>query len=424
MDYTERIKTKTFEKDERYLWGLFLLFPLAALIVAIRNFDTKSYRKFIWFFGILYGISFISISDSDSTRYAKKFSNLGEYSFDRYLSDVKSVFEGDLKNLDIYSNTLMFIGNKIGTNPQIFYFLTAFFYFFVFVNVYGLIWDHTLIRENRLSILFLIGAVFVFNFAAGINGVRFAMAAMVFMYGTLKYIFGGEKKYLLIAALSALIHFIMLYSIIFLFLFAFIPLIKKEFVLYFLFGIGIISISFLSEFIQSNISFLGAGYESRVLGFTSQKYITQRVLHTKQWNWYVELNLYALYIFALLALILSRLNRWGLQVNDIAKNLFSFTLLMAFASVVSANIVDPISNRYNAFVIFFALVYLFYLSSLNPKSAFLKYISYLYIPVLVLRVLVLLRGDLYTMSPVLFLGNPFIMLFYKFDISIQTLLLG
>jgi len=79
-------------------------------------------------------------------------------------------------------------------------------YFFVLLKFLSTLWETTIIK-NKINLVYFVGICFTLSLAAGLNGIRFPMAFWVFSYGALNLILKNEIKYLLIAALSLLIHF-------------------------------------------------------------------------------------------------------------------------------------------------------------------------------------------------------------------------
>ena len=412
------------KKDNGALWFVSFIFPLASLIIAIKNFELVTYRKYILFFALLYGFTYIPIQYSDADSYANRLEQYKNYDSYDYISDITSIYERDAKYPDIYAYTLFFITGNISSDPQIFRMLTALLYFFILIKLIGTLRALTVDLRWKYFIWFFLGCVFLMNFSAGINGVRFPMAIMVFAFGALNYLLTKKKKFLIIAALSTLIHFSMLYVVLILILQFFIRDIKNTGLMYLILLLAIVFTTFFVGFIQSGMGFLGDAYEAKLLEYTSDAYILSREDHVLRWNWYLQFDRYSTYIFSIIAVLLTKIIKGRLTFDRIANRLFTFAVLITTASIISGAMVDSISNRYFLLANFFSLSYLFYLSTINQKSKLLINLSRIYIPIFILHALIIFRGDLYTVSPYLLFGNPIIMLFYKSDVSIQTLLLG
>ena len=422
---TELSTRKSLRQTDKHktLWFVFFIFPVVSFLMAIKNVHLRQYRSFILLFGILYGFTFIPIPDSDGDRYAKTFKTLDTYNFKQYTHDITNIYSGDSQYPDIYVFTLIFMASRISNNPQVFHLLSAFFYFLVYIGLMASVRAMAPAIRGRYYLWFFLGCVFIMNFSAGINGVRFAPALMLFSFGALNLIIKKDFKYLIVAALSALVHFSLLYPTIFLLIYYLSGYAKKPFLLY-IFLILAVATTLFSDFIVKNIGFFGPAYESYFAGYTGETYFEGRIIHASRWHWYIQLDKLMTSYFFIIATLISKLTFRKLVFDDKARRLYSFAIIMIGASIISGALVDPISNRYVLLSNLFSLIYLFYLSSINPFSKKLKTLSRIYIPFFILHALIIFRGDLATVSPYLIFGNPILMLFLKSDISIQSLIFG
>lgn len=409
---------------ENTLWILFVVWPVVSFFFAIKNFHIKQYRKFILLFGVLYGLTFIPIPYSDGSRYAQWFEETGYYSLSEYIHDITHIYTMEAQSPDVYKHTLFFILSKFSDNAQFFHMVTALIYFLVFIKLLASIYDLGQGAWGKYYLWFFLGCVFILNLSIGINGVRFPLAFMVFALGAFKLIVTGKNYYLVISLLSPFIHFMFIYPVIFLLIFHWVPFSRNQtFLLVFLL-LSLLAGTFFHTFIQNNVGLFGETYENRFADYTSEAWIEGREKHVTQWNWYVIFRHYGTHYFTLIAMVLVWFRQKKLHSNIVSKKLFVFAVFMIIASFISGGMVDSISNRYNALAIIFSLIFLFYISSLNPESLLLKILSRLYIPVFIINVLVILRADLYTVSPWLIFGNPVLMWFLESTVSIQELIFG
>lgn len=416
--------TRFDEDSGKKLWFYFLIWPFLTFFYAVKNFSTKKYRKFILLFGVLYGLSFIPIPESDATRYAERFEAMEEYTFDSYWYDITHIYEIESTYPDVYAYTLFFLTSKITNSVHVFFMLSALIYFFVFLKLIYSLYDLFPRMRRHYFIWFFLGCVFIYNFSAGVNGLRFPLAFMVFSYGALNVIIKNNKNFLFIALLSPLIHFTLLYACVFLLLHTFVPIIRNNIFLLSLLILAVVANTFFGDFIQNNIGILGESYQDYLEGYMGEGYIERRSEHVTQWNWYVQLRAFGNYYFAMVVLAVVWISKRSLRFNHAATKLFAFAVLMVVASLITGGMLDPISNRYANLVSFFTLSFLLYLSVLNRRSRMLKTISRVYIPIFIFTALVILRGDLYTVSPFMFVGNPILSLFIDPPFSIQELFLG
>lgn len=415
------MKLENTKNNKLWLGVIFLFYPLAAFILAIKNYRFKEYRLFLFLFLVLYGYSCVTIPESDGDDYKISYMNTQEYSFKAYAADIQLVLDGKAVNLDVYAQTIKYVSFQISSNYKIYFLLISLVYFFVLLKFLETLWEEVADKNSQYYLSFFIGCCFIYNISAGINGVRFPLAFWVFSYGALNLILKDKIKYLLIASLSIAIHISLSFSLIFLYLFYFTKYISNRNILFLILTIALIFSYALPALLTSYMSFFGGSVESKLTGYTGEDYLETREEHVQNWNWYIQFNLVATYYFCVSALILSKLKIFNLKFDAISNRLFGFTTLMLIHSILSGSVVDAISNRYNTLLNLFGLVYLFYLTAQNFDNKFIKWVNYIYFPILIVNILVKLRGDLYTVSPVLVFGNTISILFIDATKSIQEL---
>ncbi|GAA4080507.1 hypothetical protein GCM10022389_28280 [Flavobacterium cheonanense] len=414
----------TTEKNRIWLWILYIIYPLGSFIYAIKNYDVKKYRIFIYVFFLFYGYTFLPIPNSDGSRYKKIFESTDVYSFSSYCTDIGYVMNGNSEHTDFYHLTIHYLAKSISTDSRVYFLIAASVYFFVFLKLLSTIWTLITIKNAKYFISFFIGCCFIYNLSSGINGIRFPLAFMVFSLGALKLIIAKEKKYLFIAFLSILIHFAFVYSLVFLVLIYFLNFSIKQWVLYGVL-IMVISFSFLfSSLIESQLGLFGTTAESKFTGYTSDGFLEKRANTRESWNFYVVFNLYSVYFFSVISIFLIKFKNFKVKFDSTSNKLFVFSIIMLIHSILSGSIVDTVTNRYNLLFIFFELVFLFYLSSINTGNSFLTFLNHVYIPILIINILIKIRADLYTVNALVFLGNFIVSLFIKESISIQDYLLN
>jgi len=413
------------EKNNRFwLWILFIIYPLASFVIAVKNYPIKKYRIFIWLFFMFYGYTFLPIPKSDGSRYKENFENSKEYNFNSYRQDIERVFSGEASNPDFYAPTLKYVAKAMSNDSKVYFMLAAAVYFFVFLKLIEAIWNLVLKDQWKYVFSFFIGCVFIYNFSAGVNGIRFPLAFMVFSYGVLQLIVSGRFKFLIIALVSILIHFAFLYSSIFLVLIYLLKFSIKPWLMYLLLILALSFSTIFSTIIAENLDSLGSVAESKFEGYTGEGFQERRETNLQKWNWYVYFNLYSIYFFGVLSFFLTRLKTFHLKFDTTANRLFVLTFILLIHSLISGSIVDVVSNRFNLVFILFELIYLFYLSGLNPKNRLIKVLNYVYIPILIINILVKLRGDFYTVNTIVVFGNWILALFMEITVSIQDYILG
>lgn len=411
-------------KNIALTWIIFFVLPLFAFLISLRNYKCREYRIFILLFGVLYGFTFIPIVPSDGSKYAKKFEEIERYDWNEYVYDVTHILKAGAENPDLYGYTIFFITSKFSKDAKFFFMVAGLVYFLVFLRLISSIYDLTEGIKGKYYFWFFLGCVFIVNFSLGMNGIRFPLAFMVFSYGALKLVITNEIKYLGIALLSPFIHFMFVFPALFLMLYRFVPFSRNHaFLLIFLF-LAMFFGRIFHSYIFNNASIFGDPFEARLEGYTSDAWIEARENHVTEWNWYVRFRLYSSYYFSVLALIIAWIWKRKFCQNDISERLFVLALLMTIVSFITGSLVDALSNRFTSLAELFTLILLFYLAYINKHSALLKILSWIYIPVFIIKALVIFRADLYTVSPYLIFGNPILMLLYESSVSLQELILG
>ena len=147
--------------------------------------------------------------------------------------------------------------------------------------------------------------------------------------------------------------------------------------------------------------------ESKLTDYTSEGYLDKRVTRSENWNFYVYFLRFGSYYFSCFALLIMWFKRKNIVTNNILNSLFNFTLLITAFSFLSASIFDLSTNRYILCVVFSTSFYLVYAGILNKKSRTIKFLSYIFFPLITLRILSIIKVDLQTVG-VEVLTNPLI----------------
>lgn len=386
------------KENEKYTWLSFLISPFFTFLIAIRNFKQKSLRKFLVLIGGLYGLYFVPIPDSDATRYQIYYRDHSNYTFSEYLFDIFNMGSSENTFPDVYAYTMFYIGHLFSSNPQFFHMLTALVYFYVFVKLIGGVFDYDSYVLKKYSGVFFLGIVFLMPFSSGINGVRWPLGLMVFLLGTFNLLTKNKIKFLFLAALSIFIHFSLYPAVIALIMYYFLPFLQKTnyVVLFALFAL--VAGSLFSTLLFSNLAVFSEVAENKLQDYTGDGYIEYRENSQANWNFYVGFARYGTYIFSCVTLLIMWLKQKYLHTNVITKSLFCFAVLMSAISFLANGVVDLSTNRYTLIVSFFTLVYLVYLGVLNHKSKIIKLLMYLYAPILILNILLMIRVEWQTLG--------------------------
>lgn len=404
----------------RYLF--FLIYPFGSFLYNIKDFSVKQYRLILLSFFVLYGFTYIPIPKSDSDTYQQIFIEYSKYTFADYINEIKNTYSGLSRNPDVYAPTVLFITSRLTENPQYYFAVVAAIYFFVFLKMLQILWSLKADEKNSTYLFYFLGMVFILNLSAGINGLRFPLAFMIFSLGSLLLLLTNRPVYLLLALSAGLVHFSLWLSGALLVLYYFILQGRSIYFYYGLLLIAVFTYGLFSEFLFQNIGSFGEGVQEKFQGYSREGYKMLREEHTQKWNWYVLYNMYATFYFLIGAIILTRIKIFNIAKNVLANRMYVFAILLFIQGLLTGNVLDSISNRYVILFKLFGLIYLFYTSMLNKGNRIIRFLTWCYLPIVVLSVLVSLRADSFTVSPYLFIGNLFLILFVREDIPLPELL--
>lgn len=409
--------------NEWYAGILFLILPIVSFIFSIKHFGEKKYNKYVFLFCIFYGLSYIPIPNSDATRYAARVKVMEPYTFSKYIDEISNMYAADAENNDAYVHTVFLILTPI-TNNIIFYRLFfAIVYFSVYLALIKELYASRILDKEKKFNWFILGVIFVINLSSPMNGVRFPLAMMVFLLGYFKYIKLKKTKYILLAVSSFLIHFSLSYLAIFLLIYILTRKIYKPITaLVLLLATFAFSVTIGNTVISSS-GVLGEGIGNKATSYTeNETYKEIREAHLEKVNWYINFNRFSTNYFVLISIVLCAYFGINLQKSNFVINLEYFAILMFIASFISGQFVDVLSNRFYLTANASGLIYLFCLYEENRSSEMLNKIRTFYIPIVILHVLIMLRGDLSTISPNLLFGNIFTEILFSFDVSVQDIL--
>ena len=97
------ISIPKYKKDRNYFKHLviFMLNPILALIIAIKQFKLSSSRNITWFFVAFYGFTMIiGVGGNDSERYASRFFEIANLDVN-FFNFIETLFDGTTNSIDI-----------------------------------------------------------------------------------------------------------------------------------------------------------------------------------------------------------------------------------------------------------------------------------------------------------------------------------
>ena len=282
-------------------WGVYILFiiwPFAILIYAIINYRKHWARNIFWLYTIYFGFTFvISSPDIDASDYADDLKIMAgvrvgtDYLIESYLAPDSGI-------LDIAQKLITFLVSRFTDDYR---FLFAAFGLFMGYFLSRIIWY--LIDRNNDKIDIYTGLLLIcYSLIVGIwdiNGVRWNVAAVIFVYGALTYLIGGKKNGLWIAAITVFVHWSFIIALAVLLGYA---MIKNRTIIYFILFVVSFTIAELDIELFRDLFYNYAPsliLESRS-GYLNEAYIQVRGESVSNLNWYIMGSYIALkwYIFA------------------------------------------------------------------------------------------------------------------------------
>lgn len=393
-----------------YILLVFLLSPVLAVYISIKNYKEVWAKNTICLFSSYYGYTFvIGNTGSDINRY-------------------KSIFEKHC-NLDIsipdFLDSLLNEGNLDFIQPILSY-ITATFTgnFRLFVMLIGLIFGFFLSRNiwNVLSlakkkpmwygVLFIV--VFAFIFAVwDINVMRFTLAAQIFFYGIFNHLINKKKWGILFICIAPFMHFSFCIAIAVYYLYKLIGNFTKLYFVCFLVSFTVSELNL--DVFKSQLSFLPKIYVEKSEDYINDDYKEHKDEMTENKNFRGKFYQSSLKWSVGLLLAFIYLNRKKIKGNIRLENLLAFTLL--FIAIFNILSVIPSMNRFQfmGYLFAFALFYSYFNGVINKNE---KKIIIICTPFILFYFFIKLRIGLEFTGLFTILGGPISALFSDGDIAL------
>jgi len=394
------------KRNEALYYLSFLVWPFGVMLASLRHWEKPWVKNIFWIFCIFFGFTFFLAEDSpnwspDSIRYAQ---TLAEYAHNNMsLGELwKSIYSENSSNLDIFQPLITYLISRVTSNPRILF------------TVFGLIFGYFYSRNvwyvldqihGKLSIILLlfILAFCLFNPIWNINGFRYWTAAQIFIFGTLPYLVKGEKKRLIWALLSVLVHFSFLYAVASLFLFL---MLKNRFNLYFVFFILTSIVKEINlESVQSVLSFLPGIFQHRIESYANPEYAESIHLELQSSSWFVTFSSMGIrYIVYIMVISIFIFGRNLLKNRHDYMTLLCYSLfLYSFANIFS---LIPSGGRFITLANIFIFAFFIFFISTYTEFTWLKLIKILSVPFLLLFCVFNIRVGMEFFGLTTILGNP------------------
>ncbi len=408
----------TVSDNKIWKWVLFMIWPFASFLYAIRNFKYKSYRPVILAFFVLYGYTMIfNDSGTDANKHAKQFVEVAQKPFSELFVVLRDFISRSTGDLDLYKPLSNFIVSRFTDKPQWVFALHAFVFGFFYLKSMEKLYDEFGGTFNKNSRIFFIFFVTLFPIVE-INGVRMWTAVWVFFYGMANLFYGGSKKYLFLCLSAGLIHFsLFTVNIVFL-IFYFLG--NKNYIYIPILIISFFMPNLLSSRVNDVSSELGEGYEQRTSAYTNEFVAQAKKEAIQQTKWFVRYRGQIITYYFLTAFILTIINRRRFIQDQIQRNLGSFLILFLSFVNLGSNILS-LGSRLRSMFFLFSIFYFYRLYQLNPSKG-IKLVPLLAIFPILVWAGVEFRTGAELMGAFLFISNPIAMMLTEPTITVYHVL--
>jgi hypothetical protein len=402
------------KKDGFYAWTLFFVWPFFTLVAAFKNYRKSWAKNIFWAFCAFYGLTFVVDYDSgrDIVGYVEGYQTLHgrEVVYDDYVEEKKDPF------IPLISIVLSRFTDSQPVLTLVYGIMFGFFFsrnmWYVMERLEGKLLPVTLIL---LSCLFLINPIW------NINGIRMWLAAHIFLYGLLPYLFDGKKGRLMVSFGSMFVHFSFLLPLTILFVYM---IGGNRLVIYYSFFVSTFFISELDLTVVNNILELYApeSFQENTASYRVEEYVEGYRTEASDNNWYSILYGPALKwsVMGFLSLFFFK-NRKLFEDNRYLLNLFCFTLLFyGVANLVSSL---PSGGRFTSVANYGAVSLIILFLQNFEQQKMMRIYTWAVTPAILLYIIVSIRVGMLSTGATSILGNPIIAYFsWGEDFSLEQFL--
>ena len=333
---------------------LFILNPFISAIVSLKNIrDGVSHRiLYLWF--LVFGIGFCAMNEAaDSFRYVEEFMMESQYTWGRYLQEVKewATFESNIK--DIYTLTVNVLIGKFTSNYHWTYLVYATVFGFFYIKSLKIFLKHQMVKKEIVFYALLFMFCYsnpIFN----INGVRFWTAAWIGVYVALNLF--AEKKYRTIPLLILLplVHGSSVIWVVIMLAAIILSRFQKVTIGLYLASSFVSAVSYLN--VLNDYSYMLPQFmQNQIWSYTESEMALERLAGISEYGAaYADFLIALPGYFQILLCILLILNRKEINQNKEAGILMTVTFALAAITNFLSGI--PSMGRFQAFVIPFLVI--------------------------------------------------------------------
>lgn len=333
---------------------LFLLNPFISAIVSLKNIrDGKSHRiLYLWF--LVFGIGFCAMNEAaDSFRYVENFMVESQYTWTRYMQEVRewATFESNIK--DIYTLTINVLVGQFTRNYHWTYLVYAAVFGFFYIKSLKIFLKHQMIRHEIVFYALLFMFCYsnpIFN----INGVRFWTAAWIGVYVAQNLFVERKYRMIPLLILMPLVHGSSVIWVVIMLAAIILSRFQKVTIGLYLASSFVSAVSYLN--ILNDYSYMLPQFmQNQIWSYTESEMALERMAGISQYGAaYADFLIALPGYFQILLCILLILNRREINQNKEAGILM--TVMLALAAITNFLSGIPSMGRFKAFVIPFLVI--------------------------------------------------------------------
>lgn len=333
---------------------LFFLNPFLSAIVSLKNIrDGVSHRiLYLWF--LVFGIGFCAMNEAaDSFRYVEEFMMESQYSWGRYLLEVKewATFESNIK--DIYTLTVNVLVGKFTSNYHWTYLIYAAVFGFFYIKSLKIFLKHQMVKKEIVFYALLFMFCYsnpIFN----INGVRFWTAAWIGVYVALNLFVERKYRMIPLLILMPLVHGSSVIWVVIMLAAIILSRFQKVTIGLYLASSFVSAVSYLN--ILNDYSYMLPQFmQNQIWSYTESEMALERLAGISEYGAaYADFLIALPGYFQILLCILLILNRKEIYQNKKAGILM--TVMLALAAITNFLSGIPSMGRFQAFVIPFLVI--------------------------------------------------------------------
>ena len=333
---------------------LFFLNPFLSAIVSLKNIrDGVSHRiLYLWF--LVFGIGFCAMNEAaDSFRYVEEFMMESQYTWGRYLLEVKewATFESNIK--DIYTLTVNVLVGKFTSNYHWTYLIYAAVFGFFYIKSLKIFLKHQMVKKEIVFYALLFMFCYsnpIFN----INGVRFWTAAWIGVYVALNLFVERKYRMIPLLILMPLVHGSSVIWVVIMLAAIILSRFQKVTIGLYLASSFVSAVSYLN--ILNDYSYMLPQFmQNQIWSYTESEMALERLAGISEYGAaYADFLIALPGYFQILLCILLILNRK--EINQNKKAGILMTVMLALAAITNFLSGIPSMGRFQAFVIPFLVI--------------------------------------------------------------------